>query len=436
MIRGIQNSQPNGIYSMQSQMNEMKLALAMSKNQTVPPVRAINSSTNSGKLKDLMNQDSIKFVKQYQSQNTELMTDANALRSANKSSVVSQPAANTTDSTVATAQLNSSRASGSYTLDVMQVASSQQNISQAVSATAAPTAGGSMTISNAKGNFTFNANSKAKSNLDQYADIANQINKANMGVVASVTQKDGKVSMSLTGTQTGAGQGFVAAGSFAEQSKLDTMSRTAQDAIVSVQKTGSKLPASTVTSATNTVQLDNSKISATLTGVGKTTVSVGADAAKTTKALNKLVSSYNDTLKLLSDNSNRGAGVTRQRSGMEISSSMKRNLEQIGISQKSDGTLEMDTKKFQSALQNDPSKVTDIVSGENGFAQKVFDAAVTGSQTSTASLLGTSGGVTSSLNNRISTEQDPMNFMSAYSKNGVYNLSNFYAVGVLMNLNA
>ena len=34
------------------------------------------------------------------------------------------------------------------------------------------------------------------------------------------------------------------------------------------------------------------------------------------------------------------------------------------------------------------------------------------------------------------TQLDPVNVLSTYSRNGVYNLMNLYAAGVLMNLNA
>lgn len=150
---------------------------------------------------------------------------------------------------------------------------------------------------------------------------------------------------------------------------------------------------------------------------------------ETAAALEKLVDGYNDTTGLLEKNTDRGTGVLRQLGRMDAAVGASENLDLVGISKNDDGSLSFDKDAFTKALKRDPGAVKNAIGGQNGIAGNLFQAAAKGMQTSSASLLGGKNeGVRAAA-------EDSMRAMSAYTKSGAYNMSNFYAVGVLMNMN-
>ena len=104
------------------------------------------------------------------------------------------------------------------------------------------------------------------------------------------------------------------------------------------------------------------------------------------------------------------------------------DMEQAGISTNKDGTLSLDKEKLAKSLKEDPDLTLDILSGNNGIAQTVFNRASSAMRSSASSLLS---------NDLAQVDQmqytDPFSFMNMYSKNGAKNLNNYYALGMMMN---
>ena len=104
-------------------------------------------------------------------------------------------------------------------------------------------------------------------------------------------------------------------------------------------------------------------------------------------------------------------------------------MELIGIGAKRDGSYSFDRKTFLAQARRSPELTRSVV---DNFAKGLSWDAEQGMKESSGSLVGTL-----EYTQRVEDNQkNPINVMSTYSKSGMYNLMNLYAVGVLMNLNA
>lgn len=150
---------------------------------------------------------------------------------------------------------------------------------------------------------------------------------------------------------------------------------------------------------------------------------------KTASAVEQLVTQFNDNLKLLGNNADRGSGVSRQIGRMVQSPTSARSMELIGISTQKDGTLKVDGEKLRTALRDQPNLVRDVVGGSSGMAQGVSRDSKSGLNQSPASLIG---------NDLAAMKQQQMSSsfeaMSTYTRSGAYNAVNLNSVGLLMNI--
>lgn len=104
---------------------------------------------------------------------------------------------------------------------------------------------------------------------------------------------------------------------------------------------------------------------------GKTTTTTNysdkmKDALDTVKSF---VTSYNDTVNFLSDNSSVSNRVSRLAKSFSDATYRSADYSSIGINVKSDGTLSIDEEKLANTIVNDPSKVSRLV-GSDGLAAK------------------------------------------------------------------
>ena len=102
---------------------------------------------------------------------------------------------------------------------------------------------------------------------------------------------------------------------------------------------------------------------------GKTTTTTNysdkmKDALDTVKSF---VTSYNDTVNFLSDNSSVSNRVSRLAKSFSDATYRSADYSSIGINVKSDGILSIDEEKLANTIVNDPSKVSRLV-GSDGLA--------------------------------------------------------------------
>lgn len=200
-----------------------------------------------------------------------------------------------------------------------------------------------------------------------------------------------------------------------------------QEALYSITKNGS--PMEFLSSGNNSIMLDDG-ISAILKGTGIANISNITDAAESrADMLSGMVGKYNDMLSFLTGNSQRGIGVQNQLGRMLGLPRSGDALERIGITRVMDGALNLDRSAFIDQSRREPLFTNQIV---EDFAEDLRAGAREGMKESSGSLVGPLEYVARAE----SKELDPVNVMSTYSRNGMYNLMNFYATGVLLNLNA
>ena len=429
MMNGISNYYNNYSNSVNA-MNQLKLQQVLNK------LESKNSSSNSvssGSSTSSLNSGSATFLRNYNSAMSDLMSSANSLRDVNSAGVNNTLTVNSSDKDVLTATKNYTlRKEESFDVSVQQLATAQQNVSDALANNGLATQDAKFSIETAKGSANINVsavgtNGARKTNRQMLNDVAKEINRQNIGVRASVEVKDGKSTLKLTAKETGTDNTFTVSGQFAEDNGLNNVSNAAQNAQYSVtDDSGNKRE---FTSSSNNVSLDYGKASMTLKSVGDATVKIGVSNDTIADAVKDLVDKYNKALSVVSANEGRGSGVKNQLNQMLRGPMPEKSMELIGITKNSDGSLSLDKDKLMEKLEEDPDFTKDLISGTHGFAQGAYRAAETAFSRSANSLIG------SDLKQmQEDSSADTMNLMHRFSRSGAYNLTNFYSVGLLMNM--
>ncbi len=422
-------------------MNNVKLAQVFSKKMdsiaNVKPVPRTDNTVSSS-----LRKDSQEFLKRYEQSMTRLQQAAKDLSDSKVNGAANQMAATSTAKDVIGVQAVGKLTSPTeYHVEVQQVAAAQTNQSNSTWGRGAPLEGGSFTLATKEGTAEIKVDPTAvKTNKELYSAIADEINRLDLGVTAEMQESAGKVSLSLTSAETGKENGFAISGSFAEKIGLNQTKQAAQDAVYTVKAkdVNDKLDeGKEYTSASNKVSIGEDKIEATLKKAGTSTVKVGEDVEGIADKLDNLVNTFNDTVKFLDKNADRGTGVLYQMRRMAQLPTGEKAMNLVGISANSDGTYTFDRDVFADAMEKNSSLTKEIVSGNYGFAEGIRRSAQAGANTSSAKLVDNMK-ETQNIINRL-TQFNMMNQwsyspMGAYSKAGAYNMFNYFTTGAMMNM--
>lgn len=423
-INGI-NSYGMGYYNYQSSINNVRLAQALSKNQRFNQYAAMSASPwgNPSSFKSSMN-----FVKDYTNSMSSLMSAASELKTSNAAGAMRDLSVTSSDESIATAKERFSlRDVKEMTLRVDQLAQAQTNTSDSVKASDKAQADMNFTVSSLTGTTdvkvsSLNKDGSAKSNYQMLREAADQINGSDSGVKASLVQKDGNVSLELSGKETGTMSAFSVSGELGAASGLDAVGTEAANAKYSVKADGKT---TNYESQSNNVNVDFTRIGVELKGVGETTISADVDVDKVSSALSDLVGAYNSSLKLLNDNYDRGTGVDKQLRNLVMGLGSEQSLEKLGITVNKDATLKFDKDVLAKSMKEDPSFTKNLISG---VADKAFNKGVTGIHANSSSLInGDMAGAESSY------ATNPMNMFNSYSRSSVHAMNNYAAVGMMLN---
>ncbi len=436
-VGGIGSSYMSSYLNYSSTINQLRLQQALQRyqanTQAVTPVQRVSSYNGS---RGTYSASGKSFLKEYNSTMSDLMQSANTLRASNSSGVVNDLVLGSSDASVVTAESRYGISSvKDLTVDVEQIAKAQINQSEGVAASARASSGMDFSIASQKasgGSSSISVHVDAKNergitrtNREMLTEAARQINQARGDVQASVVEKDGKVSLQLTGKSTGAGNTYEVNGNTGGIEGLDRTVQASQDARYSITRNGST---QNYTSSDNKVSLDLGRVNATLKSEGSATISPQRDSDKIISAVEELVKNYNNAVELLGRNMDRGPGVTNQLRNMVRGLGSTQSLEKAGITKNDDGTLSFDKEALTENLKKDPNLVNNIISGQNGIAQTAYNRASSGLQTNSASLL------QNDLNQRTSDLMmtDSYHFLNSFSRAGAHNLSNYMALGLMM----
>ncbi|WP_409364259.1 flagellar filament capping protein FliD [Burkholderia sp. Bp9143] len=314
-----------------------------------------------------------------------------------------------------TATAGAGAAAGSYSINVAQIATSQSLTSGGFNATKAL---GTGTLTIGLGSQSMNVTIDGSNNT--LSGIAAAINSAsgNPGVTAAViTDSSGNAHLMLNSSSTGAANVInVSVGNLQNDAGLSslgvtstagtgagTSTITSSGAIAWTQSTAAQNASFTigatngipVTSATNSVTTAISGVTLNLTSaaVGTTqTLTVAKDTSSQATAITNFVNLYNTlvttmtTLSSFDKTQSASAqgpllgdstlNTIRNTLGSVVSNGVRSgntstSLASIGITLQADGTLQTDTTKLNSALQNNPTTITTLFASGTGVAAQL-----------------------------------------------------------------
>ena len=256
---------------------------------------------------------------------------------------------------------------GTYKVNVLELATAQRRYSAGAYASGAQFGSGTL-------KFTVGGEEKEIAIGDGASlnDIRAAINGANIGVTASIISGDGGDRLVLSGTDTGAGNGFSLSvdstdanlQSLANFDLGSAYNREAADARVEIDGI-------MVTSSSNTLTAALTGVTLTLSQIGETQVTVARDSSKATEAVNAFVKAFNDVATLIKNNSTYDAatktgkplnaestvrsvlqmlGDARTQTPSAIAGSAFETLSSLGIAINKEGLMEVDSAKLDKAI--------------------------------------------------------------------------------------
>ena len=277
-------------------------------------------------------------------------------------------ASSVADTTIASTKASTGAVAGTYSLSVSTLAVASQFKS---SAGLTPSVGSTLSFSFATDGTTRNKTITIDSTNNSLTGLRDAINKAAMGVSATVVNGTGGAQLVLAG-ESGVSNEITLGGSLAASM---TRSATAGDAAFVLNGIAVQSAKNTTSSAIDGVEI-------TLNKIGTTTLSVDKDTnTKLASALTSFVDAYNSASSLMKtqgayDPSTKVAGVLQGNSTLRSAQSELRNsiysisaggssayqrLSDIGISVSTTGTMTLDTTKLRSAVAADGNGVATLV---------------------------------------------------------------------------
>lgn len=430
MVNRIGGSYSN-YYNYQNTIGQIKLRQAISKNPNYQNYQKQVQRTQADTYRDNFRSSSMNFLRDYTSTMSDVMQSANSLRSSNSAGVMNALTASSSDTKVADVTTRYDlRQAKDMTLDVAQVAAAQQNRSDGVKSSEAAAQDMAFAISGPNGSYEVNISAAkedgtAKNNGEMLKEAADAINKSNAGVTASIEQKDGNSVLSLQSRDTGTDAAFEVTGQLGAAEGLQKVATEAANAKYSVTEDGRTRE---YTSQSNSVQLDAGRLQADLKEAGSTKISAQPDTDKIASSVSKMLDSYNKAVDFLGDNTTHGRGAIVALRNFERSLTSENAMERLGISKNEDGKLTLDEQKLKDSLTKEPSLTKQLLSGNNGIAQNLYNRGVSAMNTNSASLI--SNDIQSMTENSIF---DSLHQTSLYSRNGAYTANNYAALGLMMN---
>lgn len=279
--------------------------------------------------------------------------------------------------------------SGTYQVDVRQLAQAQQLTSRAQqSATKAIGSGATTTIkidfgTTSGNNFSVGTQAGVKLTIDASNNSLNGIAAAlkAAGIDAGVARSGNGYSLVING-KSGSGESLrISVGGDSALQKLLatnptgtqnlTQTRAAQDARLSVDGKAITSPGNVITGAIEGTALSLTKVGTTSVTVSQQDSQIGKNVAAFVDAYNRL----NDGIKALQKDALKGdPTVTRltQQLNQLVDGNAQSSLAAAGVTRTASGALQLDTKKLDKALLADPQGVAKLfINNGSGVAEKL-----------------------------------------------------------------
>lgn len=148
-------------------------------------------------------------------------------------------------------------------------------------------------------------------------------------------------------------------------------------------------------------------------------------------AVKDFAKAYNSAISFLESNSDRSSTVARQLNSLKNALTTEDAMARIGLSYDKSGNLEVDEDKLKKTLNENYNSVKDIMGGQFGLAERAATKATDILDHASVEKI---AGVTekASKANSIS-DLDDFEIFSKFALGGAYNLTNYYAVGSMLN---
>ncbi len=296
----------------------------------------------------------------------------------------------TGDKDILGASASASPVSGSYKIVVSQLATSLKASSGAFADSNAKVGTGTLTLT--VGDKSMNLDLGDGNN--SLAQVRDAINKAsdNPGVTATIVNGTDGAHLVLSGTRTGAANGFTVSSSGGDGGlaalhyDVAAGSGNGLKAITAAQDAEYTIDGLAGHSAGNSISSAIDGLTLNLAKVGESTVTVTNDGSKATSALTNLVNTYNSFVGIY-QNLTRYDPVSETAGAMigdatlnGINSTLSRilggaangtSLSALGITLQVDGTLKLDSGKLSSAMSDGGKLAGNLFGGDNGLAAKL-----------------------------------------------------------------
>lgn len=309
--------------------------------------------------------------------------------------------ATSSESSYATATVDSTAVAGTYSLNVKSLATAAKVATDSISS---GTTFGSGTLTLGKGDSSYSISVSQGASLSNIRDSINK-QSTTTGVSANlITGSDGKSQLVLSSTTTGASSGMTLSGSSGlEALNIDSSSADSSTRKGSVLIAGNDasytLDGLSLTSSSNTIESAVSGVKFSLLKTGETTVTVGTNTDTLKSNIQSFVDGYNalitsingltkvstttaedgststSSAALASDSMTRGL-VNKLQSTLFGNSSASGNLQtlsQLGITVTTTGTLSLDSTRLNSGLSANASNVQNFFTSKTGLLNKLDD---------------------------------------------------------------
>ena len=322
--------------------------------------------------------------------NAALSALQSAMASISDGSAFSAHSVTSSDTDVLNATATGTAVAGSYKIEVTQLASALKASSGAFTDSSTQIGTGTLTIT--VGGQAMNLS--VDGSHGSLASIRDAINNAsdNPGVSATIVNGTDGAHLVLSGTRTGAANGFTVSSSggdgglaalnydpAASSGNGLSVINAASDALYTIDGLAANSAGNSISTAIDGLTLN-------LSTLGTSTVSVANDPSKATSALTNLVNTYNSFVGIYQnltkyDATTKTAGAMIGDATLNgINSTLSRiiggsangaTLSSIGISLQVDGTLKLDSDKLNAALADGGKQVSDVFGGDNGFSAQL-----------------------------------------------------------------
>ncbi len=148
-------------------------------------------------------------------------------------------------------------------------------------------------------------------------------------------------------------------------------------------------------------------------------------------AVKDFAKAYNSAVSFLESNSDRSSTVVRQLNSLKNSLTTEDAMARIGLSFDKSGNLEVDEDKLKDTLDKNYNSVKDIMGGQFGIAERAASKA--GYILDHASVEKIAGVAEKESKGNSISDLDDFEIFSKFALGGAYNLTNYYAVGSMLN---